>query len=426
MDKTVPPGKIAATVLGTCCIPWESPGQADMDRFRRTIRRLHEQGLRDLYIFGTAGEGHAVSERQFRVISEAFVEQMRDLGANPMIGVIGLPLATTVERLERVNAIGVTQAQISLPNWGALQDVEVETYFREICDQFPAIRFMHYNLGRSGRILEPDDYIQLTLAHPNLVATKYGAGHPETVSGLMQKVPQMTHFFTELGFYQGTALGSCGLLASVSSSNPTQAWRYFNAGKDGDTHLLAQLYAELSGVMVGIRDCVGHGSVATIRSDSLNCVPEPELALLVSPLGTICGFTICDDITARDLEAENPLYLPQAKIWLGSCALGPGIVPANEIADPYTLAVTLTVERGGRKVFYGSSTTARLNRRLDDLAIAALHDHPQPQGFLLTTGTPIVPPWEFTLALGDSVSISIDSVGTLTHSIGVNDTKFAA
>lgn len=171
---------------------------------------------------------------------------------------------------------------------------------------------------------------------------------------------------------------------------------------------------------------VGHGSVATVRSDSLNCVPEPELALLVSPLGKICGFTICDDITARDLEAENPLYLPQAKIWFGSCALGPGIVPANEIADPYALAVTLTVERDGRTVFDGSSTTARLNRRLDDLAIAALHDHPQPQGFLLTTGTPIVPPWEFILALGDSVSISIDSVGTLTHSIGVNDTKSAA
>ena len=165
--------------------------------------------------------------------------------------------------------------------------------------------------------------------------------------------------------------------------------------------------------------CVGHGSSASIRTDSKNCVPEPELAMLVSPTGTICGFTICDDITARDLESENPLYLPQAKVWLGSCVLGPGIVPANEIDDPYALAITIGVARAGKEVFQGSSGTHLLRRRLNELAVATLSNNPQPSGFFLTTGTAIVPPWEFALEQGDSVSITIESVGTLTHSIGL-------
>lgn len=165
----------------------------------------------------------------------------------------------------------------------------------------------------------------------------------------------------------------------------------------------------------------GSGSVVTLRTDSYNCVPEPELALLVSPTGAIAGLTVCNDLTARDIESENPLYLPQAKIWLGSCILGPGIVPTREISDPYALEITMSIVRGSDTVFEGSSNTARLRRRLDELALAALRDQPQPNGFLLSTGTPIVPPWEFALAAGDTVSITIESVGTLSHSIGLPD-----
>lgn len=308
--NSVRPG-IPATVLGTCCIPWQAPGEMDLGRFRSTIRYLHGQGLRDLYIFGTAGEGHAVSEGQFRRVSEVFVNEMLALGADPMVGIIGLPLATTLERLNFVVQLGVTQAQVSLPSWGALKDVEVDTFFLEVCDGFPSMRFLHYNLSRAGRLLMPDDYLRLTKAHPNLVATKYGLGDPETVAGLMSKVPHMTHFFTELGFYLAAPLGPCGLLSSISSSNPRRAWQYFEAGRNGDTRALAELYVELARVMIGIRDSVGRGWTDGAYDKVISKIADPDFPLLLAP--PYRG----DDLNAYRayralLEVNFPGWLPNA------------------------------------------------------------------------------------------------------------------
>jgi 2-dehydro-3-deoxy-D-arabinonate dehydratase len=164
---------------------------------------------------------------------------------------------------------------------------------------------------------------------------------------------------------------------------------------------------------------VGHRGTVTVRHDSSVNVPEPELAVVVDAGGSIAGYTICNDMSSRDIEGENPLYVPQAKIWLGSCALGPGIVPADELTDPYDLAVHLEVRRAGQLVLSSSTSTARLHRRLDGLVAAVLADNPQPDGVVVSTGTGIVPDLSFTLQPGDEIEILVEGIGTLRNWVGL-------
>lgn len=283
MNHVQPTAQMAPTVLGTCCVPWRNHGDLDEDLFRSSIRNLHNRGMHDLYIFGTAGEGHAVCDTRFREVTSVFVEELHALDADPMVGVISLSLPTMLERLNFVHSIGVRSVQISLPNWGPIRDSEVRAFFRETCDSFPDLKFMHYNLSRSGRLLRPDEYSELADRHPNLVATKYGAGEPETVAGLMRGTPQLTHFFTELGYYQGAPLGPCGLLSSISSSNPLRARKYFEAGREKDWPTLTTLYRELAGIMVGIRDCIGRGLMDGAYDKAIAKVAEPNFPLYLLP-----------------------------------------------------------------------------------------------------------------------------------------------
>ena len=161
----------------------------------------------------------------------------------------------------------------------------------------------------------------------------------------------------------------------------------------------------------------GPGEPIGIRTDSEVDVPEPELALVVNRFGAIVGYTICNDVSSRSIEGENPLYLPQAKIYYGSCALGPWITPAWEVTDPYDLAIELVIERDGREHWQGSSRTSLLYRRLDELVGFAMRGDVHPDGLVLSTGTCLVPPAPFTLAAGDNVKITIDSIGTLGNPV---------
>jgi 2-dehydro-3-deoxy-D-arabinonate dehydratase len=162
---------------------------------------------------------------------------------------------------------------------------------------------------------------------------------------------------------------------------------------------------------------VGDGEPISVREDSKVDVPEPELAVVVNAEGQIVGYTVCDDVSSRTLEGENPLYLPQAKIYLGGCAVGPGIRPAWEVADPYRLAIRLTIRRGGAVHWSGEASTSQLRRRLDELVDYLVRAEAFPDGVILSTGTCLVPETPFTLTAGDQVAIEIDEVGTLTNSV---------
>jgi 2-dehydro-3-deoxy-D-arabinonate dehydratase len=165
------------------------------------------------------------------------------------------------------------------------------------------------------------------------------------------------------------------------------------------------------------RRVVGPSQPIRARSDSKWTVPEPELALVISPDLRIVGYTIGNDVSARDIEGENPLYLPQAKVYRQSCALGPCITLADAMPARQSVRIRLTVTRGDSTAFEGETGLDRMARPLEDLVDWLGRENDFPDGVILLTGTGVVPPDEFTLHAGDVVSISIDGIGTLTNPV---------
>jgi 2-dehydro-3-deoxy-D-arabinonate dehydratase len=148
-------------------------------------------------------------------------------------------------------------------------------------------------------------------------------------------------------------------------------------------------------------------------------VPEPEVALVLNQFGEVAGYTICNDMSSRSIEGENPLYLPQAKTYLGGCVLGPAIRPAWEIPDPYNLSISLAILRDGAVVWHGRGSTASLHRSFAELIAYLLHADLHPDGVVLSTGTCVVPPQPFSVASGDVVRIEIAEIGLLTTNVVV-------
>ena len=158
----------------------------------------------------------------------------------------------------------------------------------------------------------------------------------------------------------------------------------------------------------------GPGQPVRIRKDSKWNVPEPELTLVISPAGKIVGYTIGNDMSSRDIEGENPLYLPQAKVYDGSCAMGPCLL-LPEQPLPTETQIKLTIVRNGSPAFQGATALTQIKRRFEELVEYLFRDHSFPNGVFLMTGTGIVPPDNFTLAAGDEVQIEIPPIGTLRN-----------
>ncbi len=165
------------------------------------------------------------------------------------------------------------------------------------------------------------------------------------------------------------------------------------------------------------RRVVGPGEAVRIRSAAKWSVPEPELPLLADPGGSIVGYTVGNDMSSRDIEGENPLYLPQAKVYDGSCALGPCVLLSQEPLGPAT-GIHLEIERQGKTAFHATTTLAELKRDPKELVNFLFRDNSFPHGVFLLTGTGIVPPDDFTLSTGDVIRIAIDGIGTLENYVG--------
>ena len=164
------------------------------------------------------------------------------------------------------------------------------------------------------------------------------------------------------------------------------------------------------------KNTVGHLDAAGFRADSNWNVPEPELGLVVNPAMEMLGFTIGNDMSSRDIEGANPLYLPQAKVYTASCALGPGILLAPS-AEWLDTTIRLGISRAGAEVFSAEVSTDQIKRTIPDLLDFLGRSNTYPGGVFLLTGAGIVPPAEFTLAVDDIVSISIDGIGTLQNRV---------
>jgi 2-dehydro-3-deoxy-D-arabinonate dehydratase len=194
--------------------------------------------------------------------------------------------------------------------------------------------------------------------------------------------------------------------ARIEESKPSGGGSFYDAVYQGDR---PELFFKSAAWRVR-----GPGETVRIRRDARWSVPEPELALVINRGGTIVGYTIGNDMSSRDIEGENPLYLPQAKIYDGSCALGPAVLIREDPLPPDT-TIALRILRGGTAAFEGSTTLAQMRRTPEELVRFLYRETSFPQGCVLLTGTGVVPPDEFTLRQGDAIAITIDPIGTLEN-----------
>jgi dihydrodipicolinate synthase/N-acetylneuraminate lyase len=229
------------------------------------------QGTKHLYIFGTAGEGYAVSDRQFDQIVGIFHDAMQAGGAEPMVGVISLSLATIVERIARAREIGVRRFQISLPSWGALTERELFAFFDQTCGRFTDCQFLHYNLMRTKRLVTAREYARLAREYLNLVATKNSTDSMEYTEELLLLAPELQHFLTETGYAYGSSIADCGLLASFVTLNWGSAHAFFEAGKRRDLATLQPLLRELNALARDFAALVGDRAHMDGAFDKMFC-----------------------------------------------------------------------------------------------------------------------------------------------------------
>jgi 2-dehydro-3-deoxy-D-arabinonate dehydratase len=167
----------------------------------------------------------------------------------------------------------------------------------------------------------------------------------------------------------------------------------------------------------GCRRTVGPGRPIGVRADSSWDVPEPEIVLVLGEEGEIVGYTIGNDVSSRAIEGDNPLYLPQAKMFAGACALGPAVLAADGATPEFEIRMRIFARDGG-ELFAGETSTARMQRRFEDLVSWLRRDNPVPPGSVMLTGTGLVPPDDFTLEPGQRVEIHVPGIGTLVNPVG--------
>lgn len=240
-------------ILATAVVPWTADWKFDLPTFRRQVQTIARDLTRHIYIFGTAGEGHAVSDEQFREIAAAFWQVAREEDVRPMVGVISLSWSTIVERIGWARELGYRDFQISLPAWGALNDRELDLFFAETCGRFPDCRFLHYNLARAGRIIAPADYRRLIAAHPNLVSVKWSTSDAALIAEMVALAPRLRLFITERGYVEARKHGDCGLLISLASVHASRAKEFVATDHAGRERLLT----EIQGIGRALKEATG-------------------------------------------------------------------------------------------------------------------------------------------------------------------------
>ena len=166
-----------------------------------------------------------------------------------------------------------------------------------------------------------------------------------------------------------------------------------------------------------MRRTVGPGEEIRVRSDARWSVPEPELGVVLGEGGEPVAVTVGNDVSSRDIEGANPLYIPQAKIFTGGCAIGPALAVPTDWDAPWTIRLRI-LDDTGTELFTGETSTAKMRRTPHELAGWLVRDNPVPAGSVLLTGTGLVPPDDYTLEPGHVVSVTIDGIGTLVNTVG--------
>jgi dihydrodipicolinate synthase/N-acetylneuraminate lyase len=266
-------------ILATAVIPWDDGYEFEEQRFRQQVRTIARDLTRDIYVFGTAGEGHAVNETQFDQICRAFWRSSQEGGVNPMVGLISLSLPTVIARIERARAMGFRLFQLSLPSWGALNDREVDTFFAETCGRFPDCQFHHYNLMRTKRLLTSVEYRRLAAAHSNLIAVKNSTTDPAVIADLMTLTPRLRFYITEMGYAIARRTHDVGLLISLATIHPERAKRFV----EGDDAQRAADVEELKLALAGLKLAGDRFHIDGAFDKMLYRVTDPEFPLRLLP-----------------------------------------------------------------------------------------------------------------------------------------------
>lgn len=238
-------------MLVSCEVPWDDDERLLEQAFRSEVRRTLANGFTDLYIFGTAGEGYAVDTSTYQRIASIFREETEQ--ARPQVGVIGLSTAQVRERLQIAYDLGFRIFQISLPCWGAVNDLEMMKFFTDVCRAFPDCHFLHYNLMRSKRLLTASEYRRIADQIPNLVATKNTGTTVASTAELLRLTPDLQHFLAETAYPTGTLHGTCSLLSSFAPMIPKRSRELFDLGRSGD---IASLFRFQKEYLTAVEDII--------------------------------------------------------------------------------------------------------------------------------------------------------------------------
>ena len=268
-----------SVVLATCCIPWTSEYELDVPLFRRCVQTLVNEMTPHLYIFGTAGEGHAVTDPQFREVVATFHGAL-PTDAQPMVGLISNSLGTVIERIRFCRERGLRDFQISFPSWGALNNAEVDAFFDATCGAFPDCRFLHYNLPRTKRMLGGAEYARIAERHPNLVAMKMGSPDNAKLEEILQAAPQLQCFFVEFGYAAMRDHYECGYIPALAGGKPAWARRFFEARGDELATMVDEAHAAREILHDHVHAADAHMDGAYDKMHLKLLVPEFPLRLL--------------------------------------------------------------------------------------------------------------------------------------------------
>ena len=267
-------------ILAPAVAPWTPDYKFDAEAFRRQVRTIARGLTRHIYIFGTAGEGYAVSDAQFKEIATCFWQTAQEEKVTAMLGIISLSLPTIIERIAWGRSLGFREFQLSLPAWGALNDQELATFFAETCGRFPDCEFHHYNLARTNRVLTAADYRRLVDAHPNFIAVKASVSDPAIIRDFMALRPRLQFFFTERGYLEGRRIGPCGFLISTATVNYEKA----QACVAGDDAFRTEAFLSLQEVNKKLKEvAAGRFHIDGAYDKMLYRVSDPTFPLRLLP-----------------------------------------------------------------------------------------------------------------------------------------------
>jgi len=285
-------------LLGAALLPWQEDFTLDELRFREHLRAIVREGFEHIYLMGTAGEGYALTDRQFQQVVQVFRAEMQQPRLHPMVGVISLSMGQMVERIAWAHGLGIRHFQISLPSWGALTDSEMMTFFQRVCGAFPDSQFLHYNLPRTKRVVTGREYRRLADAVPNLVATKNSTSDFARVADLMTHAPDLQHVFVENAFAMGCLFGECSLLPSYGLLFPKLAHRHFEAGRAPQIPQLMQLHRQISEVVPKLFGHIPEPHIDGAYDKLFVWLKNPDFPLRLLP--PYQGFTASEAGVARE------------------------------------------------------------------------------------------------------------------------------